>query len=162
MLWFMRMILLLMYGSSKLCVELPGVRVQWVKGYHHDNHTPKYFMLSNVPTQFNYMLFTRETKFNPPKLTFGKWSITELNSSTWSYIAVLWLVSISLVPGLPSFYFSVCRRALLCMNANMGREKWGRPGNKARWVQWWAKITIFYTRSLLYWVVWEWDQQYSG
>ena len=63
----MRMMLLLMYGSSKLCVEFPGVRVQWVKGYHHDNHTPKYFMLCNLPTQFNYM-FTKETKFNPPKL----------------------------------------------------------------------------------------------
>ena len=52
--------LLLLYGMVVVnCVKFPGVRVQWVKGYHHDNHTPKYFMLCNIPTQFNYM-FTRE------------------------------------------------------------------------------------------------------
>ena len=46
----MYMILLLMYGSSKLCVEFPGVRVQWVKGYHHDNHTKIFYAMQSSYT----------------------------------------------------------------------------------------------------------------
>ena len=43
--------LLLLYGMVVVnCVEFPGVRVQWVKGYHHDNHTKIFYAMQHSHT----------------------------------------------------------------------------------------------------------------